>query len=137
FCRLCARRSRLRSMADDLHKLDAETSPDSRFMSDQLQFSPAAWVLLEMLQQQAGVSVEVVHVWLHPVRQIAHGDLAGAIDEPGVAEEVLKAIRTGEVRVESAQAITFGVFPLRRAREVVGCLIVARRAGANGRNDER
>src|SRR5262245_8555652 len=124
-------------MADDLHKLCVETSPDRRFMSDQLQFSPAAWALLEMLQQQAGVSVEVVHVWLHPVRQIAHGDLKGAIDEPGVAEEVLKAIRTGEVRVESAQTITYGAFPLRRAREVVGCLIVARRRPPNGGPDDR
>ena len=100
-------------------------------MPDQLQFSPAAWALLEMLQQQAGVSLEVVHVWLHPVRQASSGGFAGAIDEPGVAEEVLKAIRTGEVRVETANGMTFGVFPLRRAREVVGCLIVARRPSAD------
>src|SRR5262249_18298418 len=44
---------------------------------------------------------------------------------------------TGEVRVESTPTITFGVFPLRRAREVVGCLIVGRRAGAEGRSEDR
>ena len=106
-------------------------------MSDQLQFSPAAWALLEMLQQQAGVTIEVVHVWLHPVRKVASGEFASAIDEPGVAEEVLKAIRTGEVRVESAPGMIFGVFPLRRAREVVGCLIVVRRPIADRRVDDR
>ncbi|HEX2457698.1 MAG TPA: diguanylate cyclase [Vicinamibacterales bacterium] len=124
-------------MADDLHNLDMGARPTVLFMSDQLQFSPAAWALLEILQQQAGVTVEVVHVWLHPVRQISSGEFAGAIDEPGVAEEVLKAIRTGEVRVETAHAMTFGVFPLRRAREVVGCLIVARRTPGENRPDDR
>jgi GGDEF domain-containing protein len=94
-------------------------------MSDTLTFSPAAWVLLEMLQQQTGLSLEVVHVWLHPVRQGPSPDYAGAIEEPAVADAVMKAVRTGEVRVESMRGLSFGAFPLRRAREVVGCLIVS------------
>jgi hypothetical protein len=99
-------------------------------MSDQLNFSPAAWVLLEMLQQLAGVSLEIVHVWLHPVRQAPSGEFAAAIEEPGIAEEALKAVRTGEVRIDASRATAFGIFPLRRAREIVGCLIVTRRRAA-------
>jgi hypothetical protein len=49
------------------------------------------------------------------------------MDEPEVAEEVLKALRTGEVRLGQVKAAAFGVFPLRRAREVVGCLITSQR----------
>ena len=86
-----------------------------------------------MLQQQAGVSVEVVHVWLDPVQQTTTGEFARALEEPGVAEEVLKAVKTGEVRVEAARGMTVGIFPLRRAREVVGCLIVSRRTGERSR----
>ena len=64
-------------MADDLHDWVVRALARALYMSDQLQFSPAAWALLEMLQQQAGVSIEVVHVWLHPVRKVASGELAG------------------------------------------------------------
>ncbi len=44
-----------------------------------------------------------------------------------MAEEVLKALRTGEVRVGQVRGATFGVFPLRRVREVVGCLVASQR----------
>jgi GGDEF domain-containing protein len=97
-------------------------------MPERLHFSPSAWALLEMLQQQAGISVEVVHVWLDPVQQTTSGEISRALEEPGVAEEVLKAVKTGEVRVEAARGMTVGIFPLRRAREIVGCLIVSRRS---------
>ena len=97
-------------------------------MADELNISPAGWGLLEMLQQQSGVSLEVVHLWLHPARQVAPGESARAIEEPGVAEQVLRAARTGEVRLDHAGNLAFGVFPLRRAREVVACLIASRRA---------
>ena len=49
------------------------------------------------------------------------------MEEPEVAEEVLKALRTGEVRVGQIRGAAFGVFPLRRVREVVGCLVASQR----------
>jgi GGDEF domain-containing protein len=97
-------------------------------MPERLHFSPSAWALLEMLQRQAGVSLGVVHVWLDPVQQSTAGEITRALEQPGVADEVLKAIKTGEVRVEAARGMTIGIFPLRRMREIVGCLIVSRRS---------
>ena len=67
-------------------------------MVDNLTLSPAGLALLEMLEQQTGVSFEVIHLWLDPVRHSPFGDFAQRMDEPEVAEEVLKALRTGEVR---------------------------------------
>ena len=96
-------------------------------MVDNLTLSPAGLALLEMLEQQTGVSFEVVHLWLDPVRHSPSGDFAQRMDEPEVAEEVLKALRTGEVRFGQIKGAAFGVFPLRRAREVIGCLIASRR----------
>jgi hypothetical protein len=96
-------------------------------MVDNLTLSPAGLALLEMLEQQTGVSFEVVHLWLDPVRYSPSGDFAQRMDEPEVAEEVLKALRTGEVRFGQIKGAAFGVFPLRRAREVIGCLIASRR----------
>ena len=100
-------------------------------MVDNLTLSPAGLALLEMLEQQTGVSFEVVHLWLDPVRQSASGDFAQRMEEPEVAEEVLKALRTGEVRVAQVKGATFGVFPLRRVREVVGCLVASQRVPAD------
>jgi hypothetical protein len=96
-------------------------------MVDNLTLSPAGLALLEMLEQQTGVSFEVVHLWLDPVRHSASGDFAQRMDEPEVAEEVLKALRTGEVRLGHVGGVSYGVFPLRRAREIIGCLIASRR----------
>ena len=45
-------------------------------MVDNLTLSPAGLALLEMLDQQNGVSFEVVHLWLDPVRHSATGDFA-------------------------------------------------------------
>jgi hypothetical protein len=100
-------------------------------MVDNLTLSPAGLALLEMLEQQTGVSFEVVHLWLDPVRHSATGDFAQRMEEPEVAEEVLKALRTGEVRVGQIKGATFGVFPLRRVREVVGCLVASQRVPAD------
>jgi hypothetical protein len=96
-------------------------------MVENLTLSPAGLALLEMLEQQTGVSFEVLHLWLDPVRHSPSGDFAQRMDEPEVAEEVLKALRTGEVRVGHIKGAVFGVFPLRRAREVVGCLVASQR----------
>ena len=96
-------------------------------MVNNLTLSPAGLALLEMLEQQTGVAFEVLHLWLDPVRHSASSDFAQRMEEPEVAEEVLKALRTGEVRVGQIRGAAFGVFPLRRAREVVGCLVASQR----------
>ena len=96
-------------------------------MVNNLTLSPAGLALLEMLEQQTGVSFEVLHLWLDPVRHSASSDFAQRMEEPEVAEEVLKALRTGEVRVGQIRGAAFGVFPLRRVREVVGCLVASQR----------
>src|SRR4029453_9176069 len=36
-------------------------------------------------------------------------------------------LRTGEVRIGQIKGAAFGVFPLRRSREIVGCLIASQR----------
>ena len=99
-------------------------------MVNNLILSPAGLALLDMLEQQTGVSFEVVHLWLDPVRQSQGGDFALRA-EPGVAEEVSKALRTGEVRVGRLHGVSFGVYPLRRTREIIGCLIASRRDAAD------
>ena len=96
-------------------------------MVNNLTLSPAGLALLEMIEQQTGVSFEVLHLWLDPVRHSASSDFAQRMEEPEVAEEVLKALRTGEVRAGQIRGAAFGVFPLRRAREVVGCLVASLR----------
>ncbi len=96
-------------------------------MVNNLTLSPAGLALLEMIEQQTGVSFEVLHLWLDPVRHSASSDFAQRMEEPEVAEEVLKALRTGEVRVGQIRGAAFGVFPLRRVREVVGCLVASQR----------
>jgi hypothetical protein len=96
-------------------------------MVNNLTLSPAGLALLDMLEQQTGVSFEVVHLWLDSVRLPPGGESAVRAKEPLVAEEVSKALRTGEVRLGCVQGVTFGVFPLRRAREIIGCLIASRR----------
>ncbi len=90
--------------------------------------SAAATALLESIEQQAGVSIEIVRVPADPVREPASGLLL-PVESPAIAEEVLKALRTGEVRTGRVAETAFGVFPLRREREIVGCLIASRRLG--------
>ena len=95
-------------------------------MVNNLPLTPAGLALLDMLEQQTGVSFEVVHLWMDPVRQSSAGEFALAA-QPVVADEVAKALRTGEVRLGHAPGVTFGIFPLRREREVIGCLIASHR----------
>jgi GGDEF domain-containing protein len=105
-------------------------------MLDSVNLSPAGWALLEMLQQQSGVTLDVVHVWLQPVRQSPVGYGTRLLEEPGVAQEALKAIRTGEVRIDSTRDLVYGIFPLRRTREVIGCLVASHgRTDAEGDTD--
>ena len=66
-------------------------------MVETLTLSPSAVALLEMIEQQAGISFEVVHLRLDAVRRSPTGDLSRRMDEVEIADEVLKALRTGEV----------------------------------------
>jgi len=97
-----------------------------RDMSDSLTLSPASLSLLELIERQAALSLDVVHVWLDPVRRPASTAIRSLLHETEVAGEILKALRTGEVRVGMFQAGAIGLFPLRRGRDIVGCLIVSR-----------
>ena len=94
-------------------------------MSDSLTLSPAALGLLEIIERQSGLSLDVVHVWLDPVRR-SGASIGSLLHETEVAGEILKALRTGEVRVGVFAAGTLGLFPLRRVRDIVGCLVVSR-----------
>ena len=96
-------------------------------MVNNLTLSPAGLALLEMLEQQTGVVFRGPSPLAGPVRHSASSDFAQRMEEPEVAEEVLKALRTGEVRVGQIRGAAFGVFPLRRVREVVGCLVASQR----------
>ena len=101
-------------------------------MVETLTLSPAAVALLEMIEQQAGISLEVVHLGLDAVRHSPTGDLSRRMDEVEIADEVLRALRTGEVRFGSVTGVALGVFPLRRGREIVGCLIASRPSPFDG-----
>ena len=64
------------------------------------------------------------------MRAITRAEHGSAVDETGVAEQVLKSVRTGEVRIDQGRNLTFGAFPLRKSREVVACLVAFRRASS-------
>jgi len=96
-------------------------------MNDSLTLSPACLSLLELIERQTGLSLDVVHVWLDPVRRSGGAAIRSLLNETEVAAEILKALRTGEVRVGMFPAGAIGMFPLRRARDIVGCLVASRR----------
>jgi hypothetical protein len=98
--------------------------------------SAAATALLEKIEQQAGVSLEILQAPADPLREPASG-LLSAVESPAISEEVLKALRTGEVRAGRVAETAFGVFPLRRDREIVGCLVASRGVGSGGPALER
>ncbi len=100
-------------------------------MSPHPYISASVRALLEAIEQQAGVSLEVVQVPLDSPRD-SHASPPSSVANPVVAEQVLKALRTGEVRSGRAGDTAFGVFPLRREREIVGCLIASSRPGSGG-----
>ena len=97
-------------------------------MVDTLTLSAAGLALLEMVELLTGVSFEVVHLQLDPLGHSLSRNSSPKTHEPGVSEDVLKSLRTGEVRLGQAREMTYGVFPLRRSREIVGCLIASLRS---------
>ncbi|MEO7271046.1 MAG: hypothetical protein ABI211_03475, partial [Vicinamibacterales bacterium] len=97
-------------------------------MNDSLTLSPAALGLLEMIERQTGLCLDVVHVWLDPVRRPGATGLGSVLHETDVAADILQVLRTGEVRVGVFAAGVIGLFPLRRSRDIVGCLVVSRPA---------
>ena len=101
--------------------------PSDRFtdMSDSLTLSPACLALLELLERQTGLSLDVVYAWLDPVRRSGGGAIRSLLQDPEVAAEILKSLRTGEVRVGIFTAGAIGLFPLRRSRDIAGCLVVS------------
>src|SRR5262245_12230685 len=106
-------------------------------MAETLNLSPTAASLLDMIEQQMGVSIEVAHPGLEPVRRSVGSDASYTLDDPEGAADAVKALRTGEVRTGTLRGVSYGIFPLRRAREIVGCLVVTRRtpAGAGSVED--
>ena len=92
-----------------------------------LTLGPAIMALLDVLQFRHGVSIEVVDANLRAAQPATPADFAGILDEPGVRERCLAALRSGEGCVERGLPVPLGIYPLRPEREVVGLLIVARR----------
>src|SRR3954468_20606648 len=101
-------------------------------MAEHLTLSPAATSLLDMIERQMDVSLEIAHPWLDPIRRPSSGDAPHPLDDPEIAGEALKALRTGEVRLGDGPGLAYGIFPLRRVREVVGCVIVSKTAAKGG-----
>lgn len=96
-------------------------------MSDQFIPSPAAWTLLDLLQQHLGVSLELFDTGFRPLAPSGAPDDQSPADDPGIAAEALKALRTGDVHISRTPPHPVGIFPLRVSRRVVGCLVVSRR----------
>jgi hypothetical protein len=105
-------------------------------MADTLNLSPTAASLLDMIEQQMGVSIEVAHPGLEPVRRSVGSDASYTLDDPEGAADAVKALRTGEVRTGTLRGVSYGIFPLRRARDIIGCLVVTRRTPAGAGNVE-
>ena len=57
-------------------------------MSDSLTLSPASLSLLELIERQAALSLDVVHVWLDPVRRPASTAIRSLLHETEVAGEI-------------------------------------------------
>jgi hypothetical protein len=92
-----------------------------------LTLGPAIVALLDVLQFRHGVSIQAVDPSLRPAQPVGAPDFAAILEEPGVREQCLAALRSGEGRVERGLSILLGIYPIRPAREVVGLLLVARR----------
>jgi hypothetical protein len=92
-----------------------------------LTLGPAIMALLDVLQFRHGVSIQAVDASLRPAQPVGAADFAGILEEPGVRERCLAALRSGEGRVERGLPIPLGIYPIRPEREVIGLLLVARR----------
>jgi GGDEF domain-containing protein len=94
-------------------------------MPEQLNLSESAWAQLDLLQQHLNVILEVLDSSMHPLASAAGGEPSQALDHAGVEAEIAKSLRTGEVRVyRPAGGVPVGIFPLRVARHIAGCLVV-------------
>lgn len=101
-------------------------------MAEPLNLSQPAWTVIDMLQEQLGVTIEVLDASMRPHRVAGAAEVSSAIEEPRIAEETLKSLRTGELRIDRTTGAPIGIFPLRVGRQVVGCLVVSARAAADG-----
>jgi hypothetical protein len=101
-------------------------------MPEPLNLSPTAWALLDMLQQQLGVSIEVLDTNLRVVAPAGPAEAVSLVDQPGIATEAARSVRTGEVRISRAGGAPVGIFPLRLARQIAGVLLIAARAARQG-----
>lgn len=102
-------------------------------MPETLSLSQAAWTQIDMLQDQLGVTIEVVDMSMRPLRAAGVADVSSAIEEPRIAAETLKGLRTGELRIDRTTSDPVGIFPLRVERQVVGCLVVSARIASGAR----
>ena len=93
-------------------------------MPEPLHVSQSAWALLDMLQQQLGVSVEVLDASMRPVAPVAAGDAASLVEQPAIAAEIARSLRTGDIRIDRTTGVPIGIFPFRLARQIAGALIV-------------
>jgi GGDEF domain-containing protein len=94
-------------------------------MPEQLNLSESAWAQLDLLQQHLNVILEVLDSSMHPLASAAGGEPSQALNHAGVEAEIAKSLRTGEVRVyRPAGGVPVGIFPLRVARHIAGCLVV-------------
>lgn len=94
-------------------------------MNSHLDLSPAASAVLELLERETDTSFEILRPTLESVRRSPGSPALHTIADPSVAEEATRALQTGEVRVGQLRGSRFGVLPLRRAREIIGCLVVS------------
>ena len=96
-------------------------------MPEAFTLSQAAWALLDLLQEQLGVSVEVLDTNLRPLMPAGFGDAAAAADHAAVAGETAKSLRSGEIRIDRSTGRSIGIFPIRVARQVAGALVISRK----------
>jgi GGDEF domain-containing protein len=98
-------------------------------MPEPLNLSQSAWILLDLLQQQLGVTLEVLDSSMRPLLSATGGDApASTLDQPGVVAEITKSLKTGEMRLDRSRAgLPVGIFPIRLSRRIVGCLLVVPR----------
>ena len=85
--------------------------------------------LLDLLQFRCGVSIDIVDPALRPVPPLSSADLAGPLEEPGVRERCLAALRSGETRIDLGPPVPLALYPVRRDGQIAGLLIITRRGG--------
>jgi hypothetical protein len=110
-------------------------------MPEQLNLSQSAWALLDLLQQQLGVTLEVLDSSMRPLSSATGVEPTNILDQPSVAAEISKSMKSGEVRIDRTSGAPVGIFPLRVSRQVAGCLLVlprsTRLAGSETLTDAR